>query len=332
MSPSEILISAIIPTINRPRLVTRAVHSALRQSLHEIEVVVVVDGPDEETLRALRPIDDPRLRVLALRENVGLGGARNAGIDEALGQWVALLDDDDEWLPQKLEIQFDAARRSRYRLPIIACRFNARTEYGDLVLPRRYPAQDEALSEYLFCQTGLLGGEGLVLPSTILAPRDLLRDIRFRFRGAPFEGSDWLLRAIQREGVGVEFVPTREPLALWRGEETRARMSNSRNWRDSLAWAKAHANLLTPRARASFILIRAGLEARRVGNATAFWQLAWEAFRNGRPTMISLLAYAVIWLLPRRARFSIAALMTQRFPFYGTADDQPHHASVGSRF
>jgi len=215
------------------------------------------------------------------------------------------------------------ARRSRHQFPIITCRFIARTQHGDLVLPRRCPTEGEALSEYLFCQTRLLGGEGLILPSTILAPRDLLRDIRFRFRGAPFEGSDWLLRAIQRDGVGVEFVATRMPLAIWRGEETRARMSNTRNWRASLAWANTQANLLTPTARASFILIRVSLEARRVGDASAFWLLPWEAFRRGRPTIISVLAHTIIWLVPRRARFWIAAFMTRRFPSHDAADDQP---------
>jgi glycosyltransferase involved in cell wall biosynthesis len=290
-----------------------AVSSALRQSLREIEVIVVVDGPDEESRRALRAIDDPRLRVLPLRENVGLGGARHAGVDAARGRWVALLDDDDEWLPQKLQIQLDTARRSRYRLPIITCRVIARTQHGDVVRPRRNLTQGEALSEYLFCRTRLLGGEGLILPSTLLAPRDLLRDIRFAYRGTPFEGSDWLLRAMEREGVGVEFVATQEPLALWRCDETRARISTTRDWRASLAWANSQASLLTPRARAGFLLNRVSLQARRAGDASAFWLLPWEAFRRGRPSVIGLLAHVINWLVPPRARVSIAAVMARWF-------------------
>jgi glycosyltransferase involved in cell wall biosynthesis len=312
MRPDEPLISVVIPTINRPRLVTGAVDSALRQSLHRIEVVVVVDGPDEETRRALRLIDDPRLRILALPENVGLGGARHAGIDAARGRWIALLDDDDEWLPQKLEIQFDTALRSRHRLPIITCRVIARRQYGDVVRPQQRLTQGEALSEYLFCRTRPLHGEGLILPSTLLAPRDLFCDIRFRHRGAAFEGSDWLLRAVQREGVGVEFVATSEPLALWRCEETRPRMSNACNWRASLAWADAEAALLTPRAHAGFILSRVSFEARRAGDTRAFWRLPREAFRRGRPTFLDLLAHASIWLLPRTLHASIAAWVTRR--------------------
>jgi glycosyltransferase involved in cell wall biosynthesis len=309
MSPSEPLVSVVIPTIKRPRLVTRALDSALRQSLREIEVIVVVDGPDEATLRVLRAIGDPRLRVVPLRENVGVGAARHAGADAARSRWIALLDDDDEWMPQKLEIQLETARRSRYRLPIITCRVIARSEHTDAVRPRQCLNRGEELSEYLFCKTRLFGGEGLILPSTILVPRDLLGHVRFRYRGASYEGSDWLLRAVEHEGVGVEFALTPEPLALWCCEETRPRMSMTGSWRASLAWVDTQATLLTSRARSGFILNRVSLEARRAGDASAFWLLSWAAFRHGRPTLIDLFAHAITWLLPLRLRASISELI-----------------------
>jgi glycosyltransferase involved in cell wall biosynthesis len=309
---SEPLVSVVIPTIDRHRLVTAAVESALRQSLREIEVIVVVDGPDPETVSVLQSIDDARLRILPLPENLGLAGARHAGIDLARGRWIALLDDDDEWLPQKLAIQIDTAEHSRYRHPIVACRVIARTAHGDAIRPLRNPAEGEELGDYLFCRTRLLGGEGLVLPSTLLAPRDLFRDVRFRFRSAPFEGSDWLLRAVQREGVGVEFVATHEPLAIWNCAETRARMSNAHSWRASLDWVGSPETHLTPQARAAFILNRVSREARHGGDLSALWLLPWEAFRKGRPSAISLVAHAIVWLVPRGLRSWMVAFNYRR--------------------
>jgi glycosyltransferase involved in cell wall biosynthesis len=331
MSSSEPLISVVIPTIHRPQLAPQAVSSALRQSLRNIEVIVVVDGPDAETRRAIGLIEDPRLRVVDLRENVGLAGARHAGVEAARSDWVALLDDDDEWLPQKLELQLDTARCSRHRWPVITCRVIARTERGDVVRPQRCLADGEALSEYLFCRTGLLRGEGLILPSTLLVPRELLGAVRFRHRGTAFEGSDWLLRAAQREGVGVEFVATPEPLVIWRCEQTRPRMSNSRKWRDSLAWVHTEAALLTPRARAGFILGRVSFETRSAGHTSAIWQLPWEAFRSGRPSLAGLLTHAIIWLVPLRARASIAAFLNRRFRPADAASARSHGPALKAR-
>jgi glycosyltransferase involved in cell wall biosynthesis len=91
-------ISVVIPTRNRAALVPRAVHSALAQTLRDIEVIVVVDGPDPDTVEALAAIDDPRLRVVALDASGGAPAARNVGARNAGAPWVALLDDDDEWL------------------------------------------------------------------------------------------------------------------------------------------------------------------------------------------------------------------------------------------
>lgn len=308
------MVSVVVPTAGRPHLIARAVRSALAQSLRELEVVVVVDGPDTDTTAALGRIADPRLRTIELPSRLGVGAARNAAVESARSPWIALLDDDDEWLPDKLALQLEAAHASIYGQPIVSCRFVSRTDHGDVVLPRRLPAEDEAISEYLFCQHGLLGGEGLVLPSTILAPTRLLRRVRFRHQRLPYEGSDWLLRASRDQDAGVEFVRTREPLVIFHGEETRERMSNVSDWRASLAWAEDNADLLTPRAHAAFVLIRASLEARRGRDWRAFWPLVAAAFRRGRPTAVGLLAHALIWTVPPRTRFSLADRLARWMP------------------
>ena len=95
------LVSVVIPTRNRPRLVLRAVASAMRQTYRTLQIVVVVDGPDTESVIALREVQDARIKIVALHENVGGSEARNVGVRESSGNWIAFLDDDDEWLPEK---------------------------------------------------------------------------------------------------------------------------------------------------------------------------------------------------------------------------------------
>ena len=95
------LVSAIIPTHDRAGLILRAVASALGQTHAAMEVIVVDDGSGDDTPAVLAAVADPRLRVIRRERNGGVSAARNVGIAAARGAYVALLDSDDEWLPEK---------------------------------------------------------------------------------------------------------------------------------------------------------------------------------------------------------------------------------------
>lgn len=98
-------VSVVIPTHNRANLLGRAVRSVLGQTFSDFEVLVADDASSEETGAMLRAIGDPRIRHLRHDRNRGVSAARNTGLTNATGELIAFLDDDDEWLPEKLRIQ-----------------------------------------------------------------------------------------------------------------------------------------------------------------------------------------------------------------------------------
>jgi glycosyltransferase involved in cell wall biosynthesis len=98
-------VSVVIPAYNRLDMLVRAVRSALGQTFHALEVLVVDDGSAEDVAGALAGIDDPRLVVVRHATNRGASAARNTGIERARGEFVAFLDSDDEWLPEKTALQ-----------------------------------------------------------------------------------------------------------------------------------------------------------------------------------------------------------------------------------
>jgi glycosyltransferase involved in cell wall biosynthesis len=300
----EPLVSVVIPTRERPGDAARAARSALAQSVHTLETIVVIDGPDAGTRAALEEIDDPRLTVLPLQARRGPGGARNAGVRACRAEWVAFLDDDDRWHPRKLELQLAAARASPHRWPVVACRLLAGADGRGSVLPRRLPDPGEPLSEYLFSRRGQFWGEALVQTSTVLARRELLERVHFRDDLPKHEDWDWLLRATAA-GAQVVFVPTEEPLATWSAEGDRARASTRPDWRFSRRWLGEVAALVTPRAYASFLLAIAGADGAAERSFTAFWSLPWEALRRGRPRGRDLVVFLGAWLVPRRARAAL---------------------------
>jgi len=103
-------ISVVIPVHDRRALVGRAVCSVLGQSLPPHEIIVVDDGSTDGTADAVRE-EFPAVTVLAGDSNLGVSHARNRGIDHASGEWIAFLDSDDEWLPDKLQRQVECLSR-----------------------------------------------------------------------------------------------------------------------------------------------------------------------------------------------------------------------------
>ena len=101
--------TVIIPTRNRWPLLRTTLRSALDQEGVELEVVVVDDGSTDETAAGLASVGDERVRVVRHPASRGVAAARNAGIASARGEWLAFLDDDDLWAPDKLRTQRDAA-------------------------------------------------------------------------------------------------------------------------------------------------------------------------------------------------------------------------------
>lgn len=94
-------VSIIIPTFNRPNYLRQAIESVLAQTYPDFEIVVVDDGSTDDTAAVVGSLADPRI-VYIRQENTGRSAARNRGMQEARGEFIALLDDDDLYLPHKL--------------------------------------------------------------------------------------------------------------------------------------------------------------------------------------------------------------------------------------
>jgi glycosyltransferase involved in cell wall biosynthesis len=248
------LVAVVIPTRFRPQLLLRAISSALGQTVSDIEVVVVIDGPDLETGAALQTIDDPRLRVVALSENHGGSEARNIGVREAGAEWIALLDDDDEWYPNKIEKQLAIAKELPGNRVLVACQYYDEQGTSRLLRPRRFPRPDQAISDFLYSEVSLLGTiEGFPQTSTWFVKRDFLLEVPFRKGLKRNQDTDWVLRALRLPGVNISLVP--EPLSIFHNEIKRARITQAQDWRDSYNWAMTNRELFSPTALSCFLAI-----------------------------------------------------------------------------
>ena len=298
------LVTVVIPTRGRPALLVRAIESVLLQTMNDLEVIVVIDGEDGGTVTAIQSISSPQVRHLQLPNQLGGSRARNEGVHAALGYWVAFLDDDDEWLPEKLEKQLAAARSSQSSDPIVGSKVMARTSAGEFVWPRKLPT--EPLSEYLLARNSWSQGEGLLQTSTLITTRRLLLQIGFLEGLKKHQDWDWLLRAIRMPGAKIEFVP--EPLAVWHLEQSHDSVSRKQDWRGSLNWIRERRSLVTRRAYAGFIATQIASQASRQGHWRAFVPLLAEMFQKGSPKPIDLCLLLGMWLVPIPLRERLRSL------------------------
>jgi glycosyltransferase involved in cell wall biosynthesis len=97
-------VSVILPTYNRAYILPEAVESVLQQTFSDFELIIADDGSTDETAQMVRRFRDPRIRFLRNEKNRGVAAARNHALGPARGEFVAFLDSDDVWMPQKLEV------------------------------------------------------------------------------------------------------------------------------------------------------------------------------------------------------------------------------------
>ncbi|MGX6600523.1 glycosyltransferase family 2 protein [Micromonosporaceae bacterium Da 78-11] len=312
VSPSLPEVSVVIPTCDRPELAARAVASALAQTHRDLEVIVVVDGPDEATAETLAAIGDERLRVIVLPARGKAPNARNVGAGAARGRWTAFLDDDDEWLPDKLAVQLKLAAGAKAAMPVVATRLISRTPRSDTVMPRRLPEHGEPLSEYFTVRRGLFYGDGFIQTSTILAPTELCRRVPFTVGLRRQQELDWTLRALRHDDV--ELVYAAEPLVLWHQDEDRHRISLEMPWPEQLAWLRASRELFTPRAYAAFTMSVLSSMAAPTRSRQVFAELLREARGYGRPAAIDYLTFLQIWTIPPSVRRRLRDRIVSRRP------------------
>jgi teichuronic acid biosynthesis glycosyltransferase TuaG len=239
-SPATGTISVIISTYQRPDACERALRSVLDQTEPPLEVLVCDDGSVDDTPERMRVWEarSERMRYLRLAANTGTPAAtRNLGIAAARGEWVAFLDDDDAWFPEKLACQRMAI--SRGSADVIAA--NALCSDGR-------PYFDEAPTLLMPSRSELLRANP-VITSTVLVRRSMAGFPTARWLRGVEDYAAWL----QLADLGARFVVLGEPLISYEnasGERLSAARARTELAITRLAWRRA---MRTPASRANFM-------------------------------------------------------------------------------
>jgi glycosyltransferase involved in cell wall biosynthesis len=144
------MISIVIPLYNKEKQIANTLKSVLAQTYTNFEIVVVNDGSTDDSVAVVASINDNRIRLIH-QENAGVSAARNHGIAEAKGEFIALLDADDEWKPDYLATQMHLAEKYP-QCDVFATNYEFRNEFSKVTptIIRRLPfaSADGILSNY----------------------------------------------------------------------------------------------------------------------------------------------------------------------------------------
>lgn len=214
----DVRVSVVIPLFNKEAYVAGALDSVLRQTFVGFEIVVVDDGSTDGSAQVVARCHDPRVRLVR-QSNLGVSGARNRGVAESTGRWVAFLDADDEWMPSFLERTIAVTESFPN---VVAVFTNYLNEITGRPMLRRVPKRATVLKDYFsFARSN--GGLGM-FSSAVVVRRDVLQAIGGFPVGVPM-GEDLDTWARLAWSGPVAFVP--EPLAIYHAE---ALGSVTRRW------------------------------------------------------------------------------------------------------
>lgn len=237
-------VTVVVPTTGRPELL-RALESVRGQTYPDVHTVVVLDDPSKQSfVRGL--LDKEALIVTTGR--TGGANARNAGLQAAATEFVAFLDDDDWWEPEKLRVQVKDLQRAGGELSFTGTYFHEASGSVRL-LPRRQQGPDETVADYLVGRPGLKHGEGYIQTSSILGRTELLQKVCWDPALPKHQDWDLVVRLAQK---GSRFTCTPQPLVHVQ-QGSIGSISRTSDWRASSVWLDRHKHRLSNRARGDFV-------------------------------------------------------------------------------
>lgn len=218
----EVQVSVVIPAYNCAAFIETTLATVSAQRIEALEIVVVDDASTDATVEVLERLaaSEPRLVILKQAVNSGQGACRNLGVRSARGRYIAFLDSDDIWLPEKLERQLQFLRERE--LAFCFCGYGTIDEHGDpIIADLKIPA----VTDY-----HALLRSNTICPSSVVYDRERMDDIRMPERPVRREDLISWLEVSRRLGDALYGIP--QPLCMVR----RLRGSSSSNKLKTLGW------------------------------------------------------------------------------------------------
>lgn len=235
-------VTIVIPCYNRAHVVKNAIQSIQSQDYLNTEILLVDDGSSDNLGRVVEEIGEPRIRLIK-QSNMGANSARNVGIDQAAGEYIAFLDSDDQFLPNHLNSAI-ALLQNNDELSVVFGRIIVDRGNGvEFIKPPRPPRPREHIANYLFRD------DGFIQTSTVVLRTSLAQQVRY-LPDLPFgQDTDFAVRLFN---AGAKFIMKNEASAIFHDRADPNRISSRANAALRLRWAASMKSEIPYRAYLGF--------------------------------------------------------------------------------
>lgn len=318
-------VSVVIPVYGVEQYIADAVRSVLQQTYTNFELLIIDDGSPDRSIEICQQISDPRIKIIH-QQNRGLSAARNTGIHHAEGEYIAFLDGDDLWLPEKLEKHVDHLESSA-PVGVSFSRSAFIDETGNLLGTYQMPKLQEITVFSLLRSNPVGNGSAAVVRREVFEAIQFQANLDDSKESSYFDESFrqaediecWLRIKIQTPWT-LEGIP--EALTLYRVNSQGLSANLSRQfeiWQQVIEKTRTYAPELIAQGEATAKAYRLRYLARRAVRlkagsvavkfihqaVAAHWRIVLE---EPRPTLLTWAAAYLIWLLPRSVYLQIETL------------------------
>lgn len=272
-------ISIITPVFNRAHLIADTVATVQAQTCTDFEMIIVDDCSTDDIEAVVEDIarEDQRIRLVRRETNGGPSGARNTGVMDARGDYIAFLDSDDLWLPKKLEAQLLAASESDDSSNVF-CVTQTRVVHGggraDEIQPSRGVEAGERWANFLYV------ANQFAQCSSYFLSVELAKKISFDESLRQYEDHLYFLAA---GGEGAIYTLVNEPLVVWHNDDRPGRMGSSDSIERGKAFMATAGDLLNEAESIAFQLRCLGPTLAEKDRLGAMSLVAKAAFQKGIP-------------------------------------------------
>jgi len=323
-------ISVIIPVYGVDKYIANTVRSVLEQTYKNFELLIIDDQSPDLSIKICQQFTDPRIKIIH-QENRGLAGARNTGIRHAKGDYLAFLDGDDLWLPEKLEKHFEHLESSP-KIGVSFSRSACINEAGDFLGTYLMSKLHEITPLSLLCDNPIGNGSAAVIRREVFEAIKFednlygkVEDFYFDENFRQAEDIDCWLRIAIQTNWQIEGIP--EPLTLYRVnsgglsanlfkqlEYLERVIEKTRSYAPEViaqCEGQAKAYQLRYLARSAIRRQAGGMAVKLIHRAlAAHWRIVFE---EPRRTLLTLAAAYLLWVLPQPFYYqleSVAAKIT----------------------